>query len=154
MWPVPDGWGRNGQARAQEKRVQKSGDAKLPVSTPWLTKYPRLASKSISFPRITDLYFPGAYAQPRQEEKRRDDRQSALATDMPPSLISPVLTLPKLLAFRESPAQAQGRRRQAHSFLSLPADPTHIRSSKTQPVTGLQEQTACFSDGETEAQRS
>lgn len=92
MWPVPDGWGRNGQARAQEKRVQKSGDVKL-------IKYPWLTNRSISFPHITDLYFPGASAQPRQEEKRRDDRQGALATDMPPSLISPVLTLPKPLAF-------------------------------------------------------
>lgn len=90
---------------------------------------------------------------PTQEKKRRDNHQGVLATDMPLSLISPVLTLPKPLAFREGLAQAQGRRRQAHSFPSLPADSTHVRSQE-QTVAGSQEQTAYFSDGETEAQRS
>lgn len=90
---------------------------------------------------------------PTQEKKRRDNHQGVLATDMPPSLISPVLTLPKPLAFREGLAQAQGRRRQAHSFPSLPADSTHVRSQE-QTVAGSQEQTAYFSDGDTEAQRS
>lgn len=87
-----------------------AGTPELAMRTPWLTKTLMLSKQEHFFFPHHRFVLPGALTLPTQEGP--DDCQGALATDMPPSLISPILALTKCLVFRDDlalGAQARGR---------------------------------------------